>query len=57
MLNQPESFGAKTQRGLFHDYLIPDWESLFAAIIWGHKTATLTPRSVSKRTLKDYDSG
>ena len=47
----------ETQRGLFHDYLISDWESLFSAIIWGHKTATLTPRSVSKRTLKDYDSG
>ena len=47
----------ETQRGLFHDYLIQDWESLFSAIIWGYQTATLSPRSLSARALKNHDSG
>lgn len=36
-------------RALFNEYLIDDWETLFKAIIWGHKAALLTP--------KGYDTG
>lgn len=36
----------ETMRGLFRHTLIPDWESFYAAIIWGHDGGTLR-----------YDSG
>jgi hypothetical protein len=33
-------------RALFNNYLIPDWEVLFSAIIWGHKNTQLVPKGL-----------
>jgi divalent metal cation (Fe/Co/Zn/Cd) transporter len=33
-------------RGMFREHLISDWESFYAAIIWGYEHADLTPKGI-----------
>lgn len=33
-------------RGMFREHLISDWESFYAAIIWGYEHANLTPKGI-----------
>ena len=39
-------------RGMFSEHLIGDWESFFAAIIWGYERADLTPKGFETVTMK-----
>jgi hypothetical protein len=31
---------------MFREHLIGDWESFYAAIIWGYERADLTPKGI-----------